>query len=193
MDINQQYYCDELNRHYSARWGQQVGKHIWGRGPALPQPCWVYEYAPTDKTFSRVYATCGMTPITESELLELFILSPCQTEGHVELLTAIAHYHQTGARLGLGDTVNFGRPWLDKSRCSFGLISLPYPFGPVLENARIAEKVVRVLWLLPITSEERAFKAAFGLRALEELFEKKGFNYLDPIRNPVVEASHSAI
>ena len=136
---------------------------------------------------NRVLFNCS----AESVLLELFLLSPCQTESHVELLTAIAHYHQTGARLALGHTVNFGRPWLEKSRCSFGLISLPCPFGPPLENARVVVQSARVLWLLPITSDERDFKAASGLPALEELFEKQQFNYLDPMRCSVVEKAHS--
>jgi len=131
-----------------------------------------------------------MTPLTEAAPLEIFLLSPAQTERHIELLTAIAHYHQTGSRLGLGHTVNFGRPWLDNSRCSFGLISLPYPFGPKIENANVAEKNARILWLLPITSDERSFKAASGLPALEELFEKQQFNYLDPMRRSVVEKAH---
>lgn len=150
----------------------------------------MFEFAPSSKTFSWVYATCGMTPLTEATPLEIFLLSPTQTERHVELLTVIAHYHQTGSRLGLGHTVNFGRPWLENSRCSFGLISLPYPFGPALENANVAEKNARVLWLLPITSEERSFKTASGLSALEELFEKQQFDYLDPMRRSVVERIH---
>ena len=165
---------------------------MWHRGPALPQQCRVFEYAPSDRTFCWVYATCGMTPLSESSLLELFLLAPCHTESHVELLTAVAHYHQTAVRLNLGHTVNFGRPWLEKSQCSFGLISLPYAFGPALESARLSGKSARVLWLLPVTSDERAFKVASGLSALEELFEKQHFNYLDPLRRSVVATVSSA-
>ena len=187
MDISKQQYDVELDHHYTTIWGQRSAQTTWGRGPVLPQPCAVFEYAPSDKTFCWVYATCGMTPLVESAVLEVFLLSPCHTESHVELLTAIAHYHQTGAALGLGHTVNFGRPWLEKSRCSFGLISLPYLFGPAVENASIAGRRVRVLWLLPITSDERDFKVSSGLPALEELFERQQFNYLDPMRRSVVE------
>lgn len=132
------------------------------------------------------YATCGMTPTAERDLLELFLLSPCQTEKHGELLTLIAHYHQTGARLGLGHTVNFGRPWLEPSLCSFGLLSLPYTIGPRLENARFAGTTVRVLWLLPITLAERDFKVDAGLTALEDLFERRQVDYLNSNRPSVV-------
>jgi hypothetical protein len=41
------------------------------------------------------------------------------------------------------------------------------------------------LWLIPITKAEREFKKAQGLEALEALFEKKQFNYLDPARPSV--------
>ena len=186
MNTNHRYDV-ELNQHYSAMWGQRSAQYTWDRGRALPQWCQVFEYAPSEKTFCWVYATCGMTPVAEPTSLELFLMSRCQVEEHVELLTAIADYHQTGARLGLGHTVNFGRPWLKDSQCSFGLISLPYPFGPALENAQAAGKTVRVLWLLPITEAERSFKIASGLSALEELFEKRQFNCLDPMRPSVVE------
>jgi hypothetical protein len=186
LDIKSQQYEEELSSHYAAIWGEERTPHTWNRGPSLPQECRVFEFAPSDKAFCWVYATCSMTPRAESTLLELFLLSPSRCQLHVELLTAIAHYHQTGARLDLGHTVNFGRPWLEGSRCSFGLISLPYLFGPQLEKARVAGRDARVLWLLPITSEERAFKIASGLSALEELFEAQHFDYLDPMRRSVV-------
>ena len=185
MDSSQQYER-ALDRHYRAIFGYQGTSYILNRGRPLPQACRVLEYPPSDKTFCWVYATCGMTVLTESALLELFLLSPYQTEMHVELLTMIAHYHQTGAKLGLGHTVNFGRPWLDKSSCSCGLLTLPYTFGPPLENADIGGQRVRVLWLLPITPEERAFKVAQSVDALEQLFEKQQFDYLDPMRPSVV-------
>jgi hypothetical protein len=120
--------------------------------------------------------------------IELHLFSPLSSDKHVELLTAIAHYHRTSARLGLGHTVNLGRSWLPGSSCNFGLISLPYLDGPTLEimNHPDFKKPVRLLWLIPITKEELIFKKTHGLEALEERFEKTGFNYLDPHRSSVV-------
>jgi len=180
-------YEAELSSHYAANFGTRGTGHVLTRGPGLPQRCLVLEHPPTEKTFCWVYASCGMTTFTESSQLELFLLSPCQTQIHVELLTVIAHYHQTGEHLGLGHSINFGRPWLPESICSFGLISLPYTFGPPLERARIADRDVRVLWLIPITKEERDFKVKSGLEVLEQIFEKKQFKYLDPARPSVIE------
>jgi len=107
---------------------------------------------------------------------------------HTELLTAVAHYHRTGAKLGLGHTVNFGRPWLPDSLCTFGLISLPYIDGPKLEWLPLdsADHCARLLWLVPITEAEVAFKKAHGVEALEERLEAAHFDYIDPQRASVV-------
>lgn len=181
-------YQREMTQHYSAIWGGTPASHVWRAGwRPFPQECRILEFRPTGKRFYWVYATCGMTETDKPPLLEIFLMSREQSEDHVELLTAIAHYHQTGARLGLGHTVNFGRPWLRGSRCSFGLLSLPYTFGPALENGKADGKDVRVLWLFPITAQERALATERGLNALEELFEAKQVDYLNPLRESVSE------
>ncbi len=107
---------------------------------------------------------------------------------HVELLTIVAHYHQTGASLGLGHTVNFGRAWLPGSSCSYGLISLPYLDGPKLEEWRGTDERVQAqcLWLIPITLREREFKITHGLEALEQRFDAAPLDYLNPLRGSVV-------
>jgi hypothetical protein len=130
------------------------------------------------------YATCGMSAGIDENPIELHLFSPVQAEELVELLTVVAHYHRRGARLGLGHTVNFGRPWLPGSRCSFGLISLPYLDGPDLEVARGSAFgcEVRCLWLIPITAREVQFKKQRGLEALENLFQAAGIDYVDPHR-----------
>jgi hypothetical protein len=94
------------------------------------------------------------------------------------LLTMMAYFHRVSARLDVGDSVNFWRPWVPKSRCSFGLITLPYIAGPSLEACDLpGGPGVRCLWLLPMTPEEVAFKKKNGTDALEERFEASGFNY----------------
>lgn len=175
-----------LLRHYQSCWGSHRAVHGFDRGRAIPQQVRVVEFAPTDRTFCWVYATIGLSLATAPSPIELFLLSPSQSSLHVELLTAIAYYHQTGEQLGLGHTVNFGRPWLPHSQCDHGLISLPYTFGPSLEWAVNKQGRTRVLWLVPITQGERAFKVNAGQDALEDLFESRGFNYLDPARPSVV-------
>jgi hypothetical protein len=80
--------------------------------------------------------------------------------------------------------VNIGRPWVEGSTCTHGLVSLPYLDGPSMEWMR--EPAVRFLWLIPITESERDFKAREGLGALEARFEAAGFDYLDLMRPTVV-------
>jgi hypothetical protein len=129
-----------------------------------------------------------MSQVTDEQPIELHLLSPIQDDRHVELLTAIAHYHRNEESLNLGHTVHFGRPWLPGSTCEFGLISLPYLEGPELEQfvPSDAEPVIRCLWLVPITREERDFKKDLGVEALEQRFEATQFNYADPLRRSVV-------
>lgn len=121
----------------------------------------------------------------DSHPLELHLFSSEQDGGIVGLLYAVAHYHRTGAQLGLGHSVNFGRSWLPYSKCTRGLISLPYLDGPALEECHALGNEVRCLWLIPVTPAEVEYKHQFGLEALEERFERSGFDYLDPERSSV--------
>jgi hypothetical protein len=124
----------------------------------------------------------------DTERCEVHLFSPIPTESHVELLTVLVHYHRTGARLGWEHSVNFGRPWLPGSECRYGLVSLPYLDGPILGELKLPEtkETVWFLWLIPITEQEREYKKAYGMEALERRFEESSFDYLDPKRRSVV-------
>ena len=95
------------------------------------------------------------------------------------------YYNRTG-RLGLGDTVPIGEPWLPGSVCDHLLVSLPYPYGPGLQTCHVGDLHVDVLWLLPITLAERDFKATQGREALEQRFEDASLHYWDARRESVV-------
>lgn len=182
-----------VRAHYENVWGVKSEFLKWTKGPShdLPKDFCILEFAPTPSKSGWGYATCCMwdeedaVGAEQAELLELHLWSPvksltCSGQGnHLELLTAVAHYHRTGAKLGMGHTVNFGRPWLPGSNCDHGLVSLPYLDGPSLEDLHMENISVRCLWLIPITQEEVDFKRENGLDALEELFEETAFNYLD--------------
>jgi hypothetical protein len=66
------------------------------------------------------------------------------------------------------------------------LISLPYLDGPELEYGVFNGGRLRFLWLIPITRNEKEFKKTRGLEALEEIFEKRSFNYAEPMRASVI-------
>ncbi len=180
-------YGEAIRAHYASRWSAPIDEARWTKGP-------VHELPPTFGVLvirrskdMTAYATRGMSQPDDANPIELHLLTrPTDrtVSELVELLTIVAHYHRTGQKLGLGHSVNFGRPWLDASLCTHGLISLPYLDGPELEW--LEQPKVRFLWLIPITQAEVAFKKARGLDALEELFEKRKFNFLDPRRPSVV-------
>ena len=145
----------------------------------------VLEFAPAARKF-WTYATCGMSRPGDELPVELHLFSPNQNRDLAELLTTIAHYHRTGSRLGLRHIVNFGRPWIEGSKCEFGLISLPYLDGPRLESAGFETHEIKFYWLIPITYKEKEFTTLHGLNALEKRFEEGTLNYLDPHRGSVV-------
>jgi hypothetical protein len=174
--------------HYESCWGDRgVETPVPGaRRHELPEDFTVLEFAPRDDRRMWTYATCCMSQPDDARPLELHLFSPYQSAEPVELLTAVAHYHRTGNPLGLGHTVNFGRPWIDESACDHGLISLPYLDGPKLENLTLPDGlVVKFYWLIPITRAEVECKKTLGLEALEQKFEEANFDYLDPHRPSV--------
>src|SRR5438034_4461732 len=132
-------YCASLTRHYQDFWSNRGHSFTWPTGPRweLPEDFTVLRFSPSPKRSAWTYATVCMSQEHDEARLELHLFSPVEAAEHVELLTAIAHYHRTGAMLGVGHTVNFGRPWLPGSLCTHGLISLPYLDGPELEVLKL--------------------------------------------------------
>lgn len=179
-----------VERHYEQIWGRP-GETCEFKVPVrregeLPEDFQVKQYAPTHDRPEWTYATVGMSQPSDQNGLELHLFSETQSSEIVELLYFTAHFHRTEAWLGLGHSVNFGRPWVRGSGCSFGLVSLPYADGPELENGIVQLKPVSFLWLIPITAAEREFKKRHGLEALEQRFESAGFYPPDPRRRSVV-------
>lgn len=181
-------HAAQVAKHYQCFWHARPTVKRWDRGPVFdlsPGFC-VLEFPPRPSRRAWTYATCCMSDPQDPNGIELHLFSPQEALSNVELLTVVAHYHRTAARLGLGHTVSFGRPWLPGSTCEYGLLSLPYLDGPNLEHMTFNGGSIRFLWLIPITLSEREFKKARGLNALEESFERSGLKYLDPNRQGVV-------
>ncbi len=181
-------YARKIEDHYASVWARPFERKRWGRGPLheLSDDFSVLIFRKSPEIWA--YGTRAMSQPDDRERIELHLLARPSDEGVaddvVELLTVVAHYHRNGSPLGLGHTVNFGRPWLPRSACTHGLVSLPYLDGPTLEW--MEEPEVRFLWLIPITPRELELKTKEGLEALEERFERAQFDYLDPMRSSVV-------
>jgi hypothetical protein len=179
-------YSRSIDDHYRRVWGDaEVSREHVERSHELSPQFALLTMRRSRQT--KVIATRCMSQPEDAARIELHVLVPPAAglaAGAAKILTAVAHYHRTGERLGLGHTVNFGQPWVAGSGCTHGLISLPYLDGPALEW--LVELGVRFLWLIPITAAELAFKRKHGLDALEERFERASFDYLDPERPSVV-------
>jgi hypothetical protein len=179
-------YPTAIDDHYARAWGPaEVSRWKGGRLHELPADFALLTMRRSPQM--KAIATRCMSQPGDPVRIELHMLLPPAAgfePATMEILTAVAHYHRTGARLDLGHTVNFGVPWTPRSGCTHGLISLPYLDGPSLEW--LEEPLVRFLWLIPITAAEAIFKRQHGLDALEEKLECAGFDYLDPARPSVV-------
>jgi hypothetical protein len=118
--------------------------------------------------------------------LEVHIHSPRSDPRLVELLYVLAHHHKTSSMLWLSHIAHLGRPWLPESKCDHAYISRPYLDGPDLESFVVDGTLVGCFWLLPVTKSETDFAKEHGVSALEEMFEKRKMNFLDPRRRSVV-------
>ncbi len=180
-------YTQALLDHYGRNWGPVRERLRFLEGPVdeLSPGFLVARFART--AGMDVYATVHMSEPEEDERIELHMTTRAQAipvAEIVELLTIVAHYHRTGARLNLGHTVKFGRPWVVGGSCTHGLVSLPYLDGPSLEW--LQEPRTRCLWLVPITANEAAFKVTNGVEALESRLELANVDYLNSRRDSVV-------
>ena len=175
---------EAIKHHYSANWKATAQAYPFERGPFqnLPTGFRVLLFPPHEGRDMWTYATCGMSSESDTHPIELHLFSPRASNEIVELLYALAHFHHNEAQCDLWHTVNFGRPWLKSSECTFGLISLPYLDGLSLENLDHDNSTIKFYWLIPITKAELDFKKQFGIEALERKFEKADFNYSEPSR-----------
>lgn len=178
-----------IENHYLKIWGISGKDCNFSAGPIhqLPNDFAVIVYPPHRGRTMWTYATRCMSQIDDKVPLELHMFSANASNDIVELLVVTAHFHRTSKTLGLWHTVNFGRPWLDKSLCDHGLISLPYLDGPEIETLEVSkDKLLKFYWLIPITKLEVEFKKRMGIEALEKAFERNGINYLDPGRKSAI-------
>jgi hypothetical protein len=184
----------------SAAWEQLIAAHYARVWPAagepssfpeaaalsLPERFTVLAHCPSNAREFWTYATCGMSQPGDVSPVELHMFAPYQAPELVELLHAVAHYHRNGPGLAAGDVVNFGRPWIAGSTCTFGLLSLPYLDGPKFAVGDIAGAAVRFCWLLPITPQEAALRKEKGLDALEAAFSARPFRFASVHRASMV-------
>jgi hypothetical protein len=183
---------DLVKIHLESFWPNcQRGYFTWELGPikdVLPSFL-VCRIAPQSSQEPWIYVSIGANSVEMGAEygVEFLLLAPDDNARHIETLAIVAHYHATTKnKLDAGRIVNCGRPWLDSSPCDHMLVSLPYPFGPNLEWCRNSlSKDTRLLWLLPITKSEASFAASCGIESLEQRFDQREIDAIDPHRKAV--------
>lgn len=141
------------------------GLRIARIAPSYPVEPWV---------FLTVGAWAGQR---RTRAVELLMLAPGR-EVHEALRLADAVQAGLDEEIEVGRVLPLSRPPLGRA-----LVTLPYPYGPVLEQVEGAPIPTRYLWLCPIHSAEEALLGREGLEALELLLE--GADFLDPKRPSV--------
>ena len=187
------YY--EIHNHIDSFWPENLKTAFtWNLGKVselkevLPY-FQVIRIDPIDENQTWIYVTSGAWEVETGEKYrsEFFIISPLEDSIHVETLTMLVYFHATSRRLKIGDSVDIGRSWFKNSELRNLLVSLPYPYGPSLENCNVNNgMLIKFLWLLPITDKEHCFLSHEGLEALEQKFDEANIDFLNPDRDSVI-------
>ena len=171
--------------------GHRVALRAWPRGPieARIRGFRVYEVGPGDRFSGWTYVSAGCWRATaaDSHGLEFVLSAGASDPRNVEIVAMAAYYHAGGPsqRLDLGHTVPIGEPWITGGTVDHLMVSLPYPYGPGLEELAWRTGRARLLSLMPITRAERDFKAQHGVGALEARLEQAAVDFIDPARPSV--------
>ncbi|OII63107.1 Suppressor of fused protein (SUFU) [Streptomyces sp. CC53] len=133
---------------------------------------------------SWAYATVGCAVAKEQggHGVEFVMTAHVRDQRFVELMTMLALYHHSGHRLDVEHSMPIGEPWVPGSTCDHVLLSRPYLHGPGLEHCPLPGGHVRILWALPVTAAEIAFRRRHGHEALEQLLEEAAIIPTDPFR-----------
>src|SRR5690349_2812729 len=142
-------YTDAIHRHVNAFFGgHESAIRSFDKGPIreVVPGFHAIEIAPGPRSDVWTYVSvgAGFPRGAADELLELVATAEQPAARHVELLAMTAHYHLTGATLGVGHTIPIGEPLMPGSVLDHLLVSLPYPFGPELEVLELGAHLVRL-------------------------------------------------
>ncbi len=196
-------YPKQIIKHYQDVFGVEPKTHKWLDETLkdLPKDFRIYEFELGPPRNMWVYATCCLweksdmtnkipTGPYENELIELHLFSQERATiksgpgNHLELLQYLAHYHRTQERIALSHCVPFERPWLEDSKCTYGLITYPYLDGPNLEMMELDDAFVQCLWVVPITQSEFDYQAEVGNHQLERIFFEVPHERVDYLDTP---------
>src|SRR5690348_958135 len=109
MKKNQLYdgdsYFNTILSHYEKVWNKFPDVYLFDKGPIdkLPFNFRVLEFSPNSSRNMWTYATCCLSKVENVSPIELHIFSEKQDSSIIELLTALAYYHNNTNKLKLNN------------------------------------------------------------------------------------------
>lgn len=157
-----------------------------GRREAVPD-LRILVVGPGPRSESWAYVTVGCWAAVEKDGhgLEFVMTAEVRDQRFIDLMAMVAYYHR-GHHLDLEHSMPIGEQWTPGSSCDHLLISLPYLHGPDLEHCPMPQGHARLLWALPVTAAEIAFRRQYGHEELEQRFDAAEIIPTDPFRASVV-------
>lgn len=140
---------------------------------------------PTDASEPWVYVSMGASVVSERGH-EFAVLSPIAYPRHVETVTMVADWQASGHKAHVGSLLNIGWPWMEGSEAHQLLVSDLYAYPPEFGTFQDAGQEISILWLVPVYANEAAYARRRGQESLEDRFESKDVNLLDPRRGSVL-------
>ena len=175
--------------HVDAIWQRHPKKLVLPRHTTQPLPAdfRIIKIGPhTENPLDPwVYLSLGAWEHTRDNRsgIELMLLAPSDHDRHIATLSLVldAHHERAGG-LQPGDVVSLGASWLPGGNCDHLMVTLPYPYGPILEQCDARGFPIRILWLLPITNSEADFVRRQGAEALENRLEARAVDFMQANR-----------
>ncbi|MBI2377408.1 MAG: suppressor of fused domain protein [Deltaproteobacteria bacterium] len=141
-------------------------------------------FAPGTSDSPVVFATCGASaiPMADNRRAEgLFMMRPRptleQAEVIVQLLGAFASYcSKNGVSIGVGDVIPARAELSTISNMDAVVFVPPVTFVPAFHRIEWKDRVVDVLWLLPVYQDEASYALEHGPGALLTLFAAQGLD-----------------
>lgn len=172
--------------------GHEITSERWPVGPIESRipGFFVYQVGPGPRFpgWSYLSSGCWRATAQRGHGLEFVLSTNGADSRHVEVVTIAAFYHagHKSQRLDIEHTVPIGESWVYPGTCDHFLVSLPYTYGPDLEQCSWETGHLRVLALMPITGAERSYKIEKGVESLEQRLEDAAIDFANPLRPSVI-------
>ena len=133
------------------------------------------------------YVSYGAHEVSKRVMTEFMLLSPVKDDRHLQTVAAVVRTHgMLPNGLTPGSTVALAHGWREGSTLMHLLVTLPYPYGPMVETCTTPSGELKLYWLMPITAAEAKYVGEHGLEAMEQKFESVGVDFTQVNRASVV-------